>query len=188
MALKSLTEILEQAWADKVIEEFQVKCKEARELLLDAGVGYLKKGEYEKAESALTTLVELEQTSSVKNFRSHLFLGICYDQQNRLSNAEVEYNVALNLADNDEDRGNIYGMLGTCLFHQGDRFKDAFHALKKAVELGNEESRARFESLKGYDFDDPKTYTLMGSALKRWGYAEAAEKALRKAAELEKKK
>ena len=54
--------------------------------------------------------------------------------------------------------------------------------MKKALILGNG------SSLKGYDFDDPKTYTLMGSALKRWGYAEAAEKALRKAAELEKKK
>ena len=145
---------LRKGLAREALREFQdvLKTDDTFALAYEgSGQAFLLLGDMRAAEQQLQRAIALDASL----WKSHNFLGMIYDQQQRFDDAIAAYKTALTLK---RDDGALFNNFGMSHYRQGD-YANALRAFEKAVDMG---------------YVDAKVYNNLGLALAKLGrYQEA---------------
>jgi Flp pilus assembly protein TadD len=145
---------LKRGLAEEALREFQevLKADDTFALAYEGlGQAFLMLGDRRKAEKHLQRAIALNASL----WKSHDFLGMVYDHQQRFDEAIASYTAAMALK---KDDGSLVNNLGVSYYRKGD-YNQAIHAFDKALYMG---------------YADAKVYNNLGLALAKLGrYQEA---------------
>ena len=102
--------------------------EEAASLNVDLGVGYLRQGDLQSAQSKLEKAVELDPD----NITAHRALGLVYEALGDSKGAEKHYRKAVSLASNDPEALNS---LGVFLCRNDATVKEALENFNRAIAI-----------------------------------------------------